>query len=116
MFADMTRAIILCLLVALSPAHARAGEMLASWYGFESGTHTANGELFKPYGMTCAYWHAPFGTILRVTYQGRPALCTVNDRGPAKWTGRGIDLSLGMAEAIGLKNAGVGRVTVERVN
>jgi rare lipoprotein A (peptidoglycan hydrolase) len=116
MFADMTRAIIICLLVALSSAHARAEEMLASWYGFESGTVTASGARFNPHAMTCAYWYAPFGTILRVTYQGKPMLCTVNDRGPAKWTGRGIDLSMGMAEAIGLKNAGVGRVTVERVN
>lgn len=116
MFADMTRAIILSLLVALSSAHARAEEMLASWYGFESGTVTASGARFNPHAMTCAYWHVPFGTILRVTYQGKPMLCTVNDRGPAKWTGRGIDLSMGMAEAIGLKAAGVGRVTVERVN
>jgi rare lipoprotein A len=115
MVATMMRIILLCLL-CVAPAHARAGEMLASWYGYESGKVTASGARFDPHAMTCAYWYAPFGTVLRVTYQGKPMLCTVNDRGPAKWTGRGIDLSMGMAEAIGLKNVGVGRVTVERVN
>jgi rare lipoprotein A len=111
----MMRSIFIILLVALSPAHARAGEMLASWYGFESGTRTANGERFNPNAMTCAFWDVPFGTQLRVTYQGRAKVCRVNDRGPAKWTGRGIDLSLGVARAIGLYGAGVGRVSVERL-
>ncbi len=111
----MTRAILLCLL-CITPAHARAGDMLASWYGFESGTRTANGERFNPHAMTCAFWGVPFGTMLRVSYQGRAMVCTVNDRGPARWTGRGIDLSMGMAAAIGLKRRGVGRVSVERIS
>lgn len=110
----MTRALLL-LLLCLSPAHARAGEMLASWYGFESGKFTASGQRFDPNGMTCAFWSVPFGTLLRVTYQGRAMICTVNDRGPARWTGRGIDLSLGMARAIGLYRRGLGRVNVERL-
>lgn len=114
MFATMTRAFILCLL-CLSPAHARAGEMTASWYGFESGSKTASGERFDPHAHTCAFWGVPFNTMLRVTYQGRAMVCRVNDRGPAKWTGRGIDLSLGMARAIGLEARGVGRVSVERL-
>lgn len=114
MFATMTRAIIL-LLLCIAPAHARAGDMLASWYGFESGTRTANGERFNPHAMTCAYWGVPFNTMLRVTYQGRAMVCRVNDRGPAKWTRRGIDLSLGVAKAIGIYSRGVGRVTVERL-
>lgn len=110
----MTRAIILCLL-CITPAHARAGEMLASWYGFESGRHTANGERFNPNAMTCAFWGVPFGTQLRVTFAGRAMVCRVNDRGPARWTRRGIDVSLGVARAIGLLGAGVGRVNVERL-
>lgn len=105
--------LLLCLICA--PAWAQAGEVLASWYGFESGTRTANGERFDPNAMTCAYWHAPFGTLLRVSYHGRAMVCRVNDRGPAKWTGRGIDLSLGAARAIGLIAAGVARVSVERL-
>jgi rare lipoprotein A len=112
----MTRITVLLCLLCLTPAHARAGEMLASWYGFESGTITASGERFRPHGMTCAYWGVPFGTLLRVSYRGRAMVCRVNDRGPAKWTGRGIDLSLGAARAIGMAGAGVGRVTVERID
>jgi rare lipoprotein A len=124
----MNRAILLCLL-CIPPAHARARdvflarlpqaaiarEMLASWYGFESGSKTASGERFDPHALTCAFWNVPFNTMLRVTYQGRALVCRVNDRGPAKWTGRGIDLSLGMARALGMLGAGVGRVTVERL-
>lgn len=89
--------------------------MLASFYGFESGTQTASGERFNPHGMTCAYWGVPFNTLLLVSYRGRSMVCRVNDRGPAKWTGRGIDLSLGVARAIGLTGRGVDRVHVERL-
>lgn len=111
----MMRLTILLCLLCLSPAHARAGEMLASWYGFESGTRTASGERFNPDAMTCAFWGVPFNTLLRVTYRGRAMICRVNDRGPAHWTRRGIDVSLGVARAIGLLSAGVGRVSVERL-
>jgi rare lipoprotein A len=39
----------------------------------------------------------------------------VNDRGPARWTGRDLDLSRGAAGASGLLKAGVGRVRVTRL-
>lgn len=109
----MTRAIIL-LLLCLSPAPAWAGEMLASWYGFESGTRTASGERFNPRAMTCAHRTLPFGTLLRVTYQGKSVVVRVNDRGPFI-KGRTLDLSLGAARAIGLTARGVGPVSVERL-
>jgi rare lipoprotein A len=112
----MMRVLLLCLLL-VSPVRARAGEaVLASWYGFESGTRTASGERFNPHGMTCAHRAMAFGTKLRVSYRGRDVICRVNDRGPAKWTGRSIDLSLGAARAIGMLDAGVGRVTIERID
>lgn len=110
----MTRTTILILSLLLSPAVAHAGDV-ASYYGFESGTRTANGERFNPHAMTCAHRTLPFGAMLRVTYRGRSAVCRVNDRGPAEWTGRSIDLSLGVARAIGFIGAGVGPVTVERL-
>lgn len=110
----MTRLAILLCLLCFTPAHARAGDV-ASYYGFESGTRTANGERFNPHAMTCAHRTLPFGTRLRVTYRGRSVVVRVNDRGPAKWTHRSIDLSLGAARAIGLTGAGVGAVTVERL-
>jgi len=40
---------------------------------------------------------------------------TVNDRGPYEY-GRGLDLSKGAADVIGLTASGVGRVKVTRLN
>ena len=88
---------------------------VASYYGFESGKKTANGERFNPLGMTAAHKTLPFGTMLRVTYQGRSVVVRVSDRGPFI-KGRDLDLSLGAARAIGLTGVGVGHVTVERLN
>ncbi|NUU41369.1 septal ring lytic transglycosylase RlpA family protein [Tardiphaga robiniae] len=103
------------LLSALSP-HAFAGDV-ASYYGSESGTHTANGERFDPLGRTCAHRTYPFGTLLRVTYRGRTAVCRVNDRGPSHrlQPPRTLDVSLGIARSLDLVAAGVGPVTIEVV-
>lgn len=106
------RVLIVAAFVALaSPASAD----VASYYGFESGKKTANGERFNPLGMTAAHRTLPFGTRLRVTYRGQSVVVRVNDRGPFI-KGRTIDLSLGAARAIGLTSAGVGHVTIERVD
>lgn len=112
----MMRALILLCLLMLFPAYACAGEsVLASWYGFESGSRTASGERFDPHALTCAHRSLPFHTRLQVTFQGRSVICRVNDRGPFI-RGRSLDLSLGAARAIGLTGAGVGRVTMMRVD
>ena len=66
------------------------------------GSHTANGEKFNPSGYTAAHRTLPFGTKLRVHYNGRSVVVRINDRGPAAWTGNNLDLSLGAANAIGL--------------
>lgn len=110
----MRRFIATVLLVLIS-VPALGETMVASYYGFESGKRTANGERFNPHGMTAAHRTLPFGTRLRVTYQGRSVDVRINDRGPAKWTGRSLDLSLGAARAIGLTARGHGPVQVERV-
>ena len=65
-----------CLL--LTAAHAET----ASYYGAESGPHTASGERFDPNAMTAAHRTLPFGTLVRVTYQGRSVVVRINDRGP----------------------------------
>lgn len=91
-----------------------AETMVASYYGYESGTHTASGERFQPLADTCAHKRLPFGTRLRVTYRGRSVVCRVNDRGPFI-AGRDLDLSLGLARRIGLVSAGHGRVEIERL-
>lgn len=80
------------------PSAAAADQMTASWY--EMGHTTANGERYDPDGLTCAHKTLPFNTWLRVTYRGRTADCRVNDRGPFV-RGRHLDLSRGMARALG---------------
>jgi rare lipoprotein A len=85
---------------------------LATWYGV--GTGTASGERFNPEAMTCAHKTLPFGTWVRVTYKGKSVTVRVNDRGPYG-KGRVIDLTRRAAEIIGLKRAGVGKVTCEIV-
>jgi rare lipoprotein A len=99
------------LLLACGAAH--GSEMVASYYGAESGTRTASGARFRPEGMTAASRTLPFGTRLRVCLRGCVNV-VVTDRGPFI-KGRSLDLSRGAAVAIGLVGRGVGRVSVERV-
>lgn len=90
-----------------------SGNMVASFYGGGErlNAHTANGERFHPGGFTAAHRSLPFGTLLHVCYRAC-ATVRVNDRGPAAWTGRSLDLSRGAARAIGM--TGVARVSVSR--
>lgn len=95
---------------ATSPATG-GGNMVASYYGGGErlNAHTANGERFRSGGFTAAHRSLPFGTLLSVCYRGC-ATVRINDRGPAAWTGRSLDLARGAASAIGLTGPGVGRV------
>lgn len=83
----------------------------ASWYGYESGNKTANGERFNPKLFTAAHRYLKLPTRVRVTNldNHRSVEVKVNDRGPFV-RGRIIDLSMAAAKAIGLK--GVGMVDV----
>ena len=94
-------------LVAVIGDRAEATTGLASWYGPGfSGSPTASGDVFDPNAFTAAHKTLPFGTQLTVSYRGRSARVTVNDRGPYTG-GRDIDLSQGAAEYLGLTRAGV---------
>lgn len=89
----------------------------ASWYGSAfAGRRTASGDTFNPDELTAAHRTLPFGTRVRVTSAatGRSVVVTITDRGPYVGT-REIDLSRAAAEAIGIRTAGVGRVTLERL-
>ncbi|MFA6002244.1 MAG: septal ring lytic transglycosylase RlpA family protein [Thermoleophilia bacterium] len=103
------------LLMSAPPAGLRpTGAVLtgtSSWYGpgFQ-GNRTANGEIYNMYGMTAAHKSLPFGTWLKVTYNGRSVFVRINDRGPYVGA-RILDLSKASAESIGL--TGVGYVTAE---
>jgi len=95
----------------------RSFSAMTSFYGggprsFEPNTHTANGERFNQWGLTAAHRTLPMGTRLLVSYRGRSCVVRVNDRGPAAWTGRSLDLSRGAASRLGLIDAGSGRVDV----
>jgi rare lipoprotein A (peptidoglycan hydrolase) len=89
----------------------------ASWYGGGErlSAHTANGEVFRPMDLTAAHRTLPFGTMLKVTAPstGLSTIVRVNDRGPAAYTGYGIDLSRGAATALGIVNKGGQKVTIE---
>ena len=86
---------------------------IASWYGGGEKLQrlTANGEVFRPEDLTAAHRSLPFGTRLEVSANGRTVVVRVNDRGPARHTGRGLDLSRGAARALGMIQRGTARVT-----
>lgn len=103
--------------IAIAPANAT--EIRASWY--ERGRVTASGERFHPDGLTCALpsfrpGHRPYSVRVTHTKTGRSITCRVNDRGPAGWTGNGIDLSRGAARALGMIRDGIARVRIETLN
>lgn len=110
--------LLLALMVAAwpGPADAAATCALASWYGTESGTRTANGEPFDGRSLTAAHRTLPFGTRLRVSWHGKTVEVRINDRGPARWTGRDLDLSRAAAARLGMIHAGVGRVCWTIIN
>ncbi|MGA8171094.1 MAG: septal ring lytic transglycosylase RlpA family protein [Methylocystis sp.] len=90
---------------------------MTSWYGggprsLEPNTHTANGERFNKWGLTAAHRTLPLGTRLLLSHGGRSVVVRVNDRGPAAWTGRSLDVSKGAATRLGLIQSGTGRVSV----
>jgi rare lipoprotein A len=91
---------------------------LASWYGVPyHGRTTASGEIYNMHSMTAAHRTLPFGTKVRVcnTSNKRCVDVRINDRGPFVH-GRDIDLSRAAAEKIELRSAGVGQVTIQRIN
>lgn len=57
----------------------------ATWYGAEGeipeGWPTASGEPFHRFALAAAHNSLPFGTNVRVTYQGRSVVVRINDRG-----------------------------------
>ena len=96
---------------SFNPSALSSGTMLASWYGpYFHGRTTANGETYDMYGFTAAHKTLPFGTELRVCYDGCVDV-RINDRGPYIGS-RELDLSHGAAQAIGLINPGVANVQV----
>ncbi len=91
----------------------------ASYYGGGRGErlarHTASGEVFNAYGLTAAHPNWRFGTRVKVTHGSWSVVVRINDRGPARWTGRCIDLSYGAARQLGMLKRGVASVKIQIV-
>ena len=87
---------------------------VCSWYGKESGKRTASGAKFNPLGFTVAHRTLPFGTKLKLTNKdnGKSVFATVTDRGPFVKS-RLLDVSEGVADALGFKKRGIANLFVE---
>jgi len=84
------------------------GTCLASWHPYRLGDRWT-----RPWGtvMVCAHRRYAKGTRLLVSRGDRRVIVTVADWGPARWTGREIDLS---HEAFAcLADPGIGEIEVE---
>ena len=111
--------------VPMSPEKAAhySEEGIASWYGYESGRMTANGEVFNPNGLSAAHKYLPIPMFVKVTNleNRRSVIVRVNDRGPfpseqnAKSGERTIDLSMGAAKKLAFYGKGLARVRVEAI-
>jgi rare lipoprotein A len=96
---------------------------VASWYGYESGRMTANGEAFNPNGLSAAHKYLPIPMFVKVTNleNKKSIIVRVNDRGPfpsahnAKSGERIIDLSMGAAKRLDFYGKGYARVRVEAI-
>lgn len=108
----MPRALFTFAVVVLAAAAQACPEPVrtrASYYGpgFH-GRRTASGRVFRQHELTAAHRSWRFGTRVRVTNlrNGRDVVVTITDRGPFVG-GRGLDLSVGAARAIGATRSGV---------
>ena len=96
---------------------------IASWYGYESGRMTANGEAFNPSGLTAAHKYLPIPMFVQVTNleNNKSIIVRVNDRGPfpsdqnPRSGDRIIDLSMGAAKRLGFYARGTTMVRVEAI-
>ena len=110
MFFKSISTIAAAVLLSVSTSASATNSMLSSRYGgYFHGRTTANGETYDMYGHTAAHKTLPFGTKLRVCYQGCVDV-RINDRGPYIGA-RELDLSYGAAKEIGLIQPGVDYVS-----
>ncbi len=121
------------LLSLLLPRFRVAGveEIVTSWYGGAfHGRLTASGGRFNMLSFTAAHRTLPLGSWLRVTdlSSGRQVIVQVTDRGPYQTDRRGrvirplrphptrtLDLSYLAAHVLGIKENGVSRIRIERL-
>jgi len=88
---------------------------IASWYGdYFQGKETASGEPYDMRDFTAAHPTLPLGTFVKVTNlrNGRMVVVRINDRGPVV-EGRIIDVSYNAARALGFKERGLQKVSID---
>jgi rare lipoprotein A len=105
----------LALLGSIAYACPDSATTRASYYGRGfNGRRTASGQVFRQYQYTAAHRTWRFGTEVRVTNlrNGRNVVVTITDRGPYV-RGRGLDLSVAAAQALGATGSGVVPVRLE---
>jgi rare lipoprotein A len=94
------------------------GVCQASYYGapgeIPPGSRTANGDVFDPNAMTAAHNSYPFGTRVRVNYQGKTIEVRINDRGSFGGA-RCLDLTYGAFQKLANKDLGVINVNYRRL-
>jgi rare lipoprotein A len=98
--------------IAMDSVRAESMHGKATYYWHSA--KTANGEMFRPEGMTAAHRTLPFGTQVRVTHTRtkRSVVVRINDRGPFV-RGITIDLSRGAAREIGMLVEGISPVEIQ---
>jgi rare lipoprotein A len=114
-FSTASTWIVLAALCLGSAAWAGTEQGQASYYADSlHGNKTASGEPYDKNALTAAHRTLEFGTKVLVTYPktGKSVEVRINDRGPHV-EDRIIDLSGAAAAKIGLKEDGVGTVTIE---
>ena len=92
-------------------------EGIASWYGEHfHGKRTADGSIYDMTKMTVASKTLPLGSLVMIENlkNGRRVIATVTDRGPYV-DGRIIDVSLAVAEALGMVQDGIAPVEITRL-
>ncbi len=97
------------------PREAQVG--MASYYGGAfHGRRTANGEVYDMNSVSAAHPTMPLPSYARVTNMrnGRSIIVRVNDRGPYH-SGRVMDVSSRVAEALAFKSVGTAQIKVEYV-
>ena len=102
-------------LIISFPSKADSERGLASYYADSlNGNKTASGEPYNKNDLTAAHRTLEFGTSVKVTYlkTGKIVEVRINDRGPHV-KDRIIDLSGAAAKEIGLKEDGIGEVSIE---
>ncbi|WP_233262320.1 septal ring lytic transglycosylase RlpA family protein [Vitiosangium sp. GDMCC 1.1324] len=86
----------------------------ATWYGAEGeipqGWPTASGEGFDRWALKAAHNSLPFGTKVKVTYQGKSVTVTINDRGSF---GLPVCLDLTYGAFVQIANPDLGNIVVQ---